>query len=104
MVSLYLNVVKSCHLKCLFKIILLIILFFTYPLSSQNSHPQEPKEPLEYVSEDIAFLNAAADSISLAGTLTLPESIKKPPVVILISGSGPQNRNEESQKAPLQSL
>ena len=56
--------------------------------------PQEPKEPYPYYSENVTFKNPVA-GISLAGTLTLPEKKGKFPVVILISGSGPQNRNEE---------
>lgn len=54
--------------------------------------PQEPTEPYPYYSEDVTFKNATAD-ISLAGTLTLPKKKGKYPVVILISGSGPQNRD-----------
>ncbi len=57
--------------------------------------PQEPKKPYPYASEEVSFENAKAGNIKLAGTLTLPENVKNPPVVILISGSGPQNRNEE---------
>ena len=56
--------------------------------------PQEPKPPFPYVSEDITF-KSTSDSIQMAGTLTLPSSTGKFPVVVLISGSGPQNRNEE---------
>ncbi|UAB82818.1 alpha/beta hydrolase [Zunongwangia sp. SCSIO 43204] len=56
--------------------------------------PQEPKEPFSYHSEEITFYNKH-DDITLAGTLTTPEDLKKFPVVILISGSGPQNRDEE---------
>jgi fermentation-respiration switch protein FrsA (DUF1100 family) len=56
--------------------------------------PQEPKPPFPYLSEDVSFLNAR-DSILLAGTLTLPSSGNNFPAVVLISGSGPQNRNEE---------
>ncbi len=56
--------------------------------------PQEPKEPYSYYSEDITFENKIA-GINLAGTLTLPKKEGVFPVVILISGSGPQNRNEE---------
>ncbi|PHR46203.1 MAG: alpha/beta hydrolase [Fluviicola sp.] len=56
--------------------------------------PQEPTKPFPYYSEDVAFENSKAD-VSLAGTLTLPKKKGKYPVVILISGSGPQNRNEE---------
>lgn len=56
--------------------------------------PQEPKKPFPYSSEDITFQNKTED-ISLAGTLTLPEKSGKFAAVILISGSGPQNRDEE---------
>ncbi|MFK8012783.1 MAG: alpha/beta hydrolase family protein [Marinicellaceae bacterium] len=57
--------------------------------------PQDPIKPYKYISEDITFVNKSADSIKLAGTLTLPHDIKNPPVAVLISGSGPQNRDEE---------
>lgn len=56
--------------------------------------PQEPIKPYPYYSEDITFENKNA-GISLAGTLTLPKKNGVFPVVILISGSGPQNRDEE---------
>ncbi|MDZ4746390.1 MAG: alpha/beta fold hydrolase [bacterium] len=56
--------------------------------------PQEPTKPYSYYSEDITFENKNA-GISLAGTLTLPKKDGVFPVVILISGSGPQNRDEE---------
>jgi uncharacterized protein len=55
---------------------------------------QEPTKPYSYYSEDITFENKKA-GISLAGTLTLPKKEGVFPVVILISGSGPQNRDEE---------
>lgn len=56
--------------------------------------PQEPKPPYPYYSEDVSFQNVAA-GITLSGTLTLPSKNGKFPVVILVSGSGPQDRNEE---------
>ena len=56
--------------------------------------PQEPKKPYSYHSEDIIFENKKA-GITLAGTLTLPKQDGVFPAVILISGSGPQNRDEE---------
>lgn len=56
--------------------------------------PQEPIKPYSYYTEDISFENKKA-GIRLAGTLTLPEKEGVFPVVILISGSGPQNRDEE---------
>lgn len=56
--------------------------------------PQEPKPPFPYKSEEVKFQNVPA-SISLAGTLTLPPNGNNFPAVILITGSGPQNRDEE---------
>lgn len=58
------------------------------------TRPQEPKKPYPYKSEDLNFENTE-QNIRLAGTLTLPETLGKYPAVILITGSGPQNRNEE---------
>ncbi len=57
--------------------------------------PQEPTEPFPYKSEEVSFINTKADNIKLVGTLTLPNNRKKPAAAILISGSGPQDRNEE---------
>ena len=56
--------------------------------------PQEPKKPYPYVDEEVTFENTKA-GIKLAGTLTLPAKDGNFPAVILITGSGAQNRNEE---------
>jgi len=56
--------------------------------------PQEPVKPYPYYSEEVTFQNTKAD-ITLAGTLTLPAKTGNYPVVVLITGSGPQNRDEE---------
>jgi uncharacterized protein len=56
--------------------------------------PQEPRKPYPYYTEDVLFENKKA-GIQLAGTLSLPQKDGSYPVVILISGSGPQNRDEE---------
>lgn len=56
--------------------------------------PQEPIKPYSYYSEDLFFENKKA-GIKLAGTLTLPKKEGIFPVVVLISGSGPQNRDEQ---------
>ncbi len=58
------------------------------------SRPQEPKPPYPYISEDVTFENKTA-GITLAGTLTKPATGSNFTAVILISGSGPQNRDEE---------
>lgn len=57
-------------------------------------HSQEPVKPYSYYSEEVKFTNKK-DKITLSGTLTLPSEKGKFPVVVLISGSGPQNRDEE---------
>ena len=56
--------------------------------------PQEPKPPYPYISEDITFENKS-ERITLAGTLTMPATGSNFTAVILISGSGQQDRNEE---------
>lgn len=56
--------------------------------------PQEPVQPYPYQSEDVTFKNDKA-GITLAGTLTLPKKEGNFPAVVLISGSGSQNRDEE---------
>jgi len=56
--------------------------------------PQEPKPPFPYNVEDVSYENKTA-GIELAGTLTYPKSKEPFPAVLLITGSGPQNRDEE---------
>lgn len=58
-----------------------------------KARPQDPKE-FTYKQEEVVFPNSKA-GIQLAGTLTLPAIGKATKIVILITGSGPQNRNEE---------
>ncbi|MEL6536157.1 MAG: alpha/beta fold hydrolase, partial [Bacteroidota bacterium] len=58
------------------------------------NRPQEPKGPFPYTSEEVTFRNET-EGITLAGTLTLPEGGTPTAAAILISGSGPQNRDEE---------
>jgi len=61
---------------------------------TENKRPQEPDSPYPYQSENIKFTNQNAN-IDLAGTLTYPKDNKRYPAVVLITGSGPQNRDEE---------
>ena len=51
----------------------------------------EPEEPAPYRSEEVSFENG---DIHLAGTLTVPEGTGPFPGVVLITGSGPQDRDE----------
>jgi len=55
--------------------------------------PQNPVKPYPYKEEEIAFPNEKA-KIVLAGTLTLPRGSGPFPAAILISGSGPHDRDE----------
>jgi hypothetical protein len=56
--------------------------------------PQEPKEPFSCRSEEVKFVNTETGD-TLAGTLTLPNEEGPFTAVILVTGSGSQNRNEE---------
>jgi uncharacterized protein len=58
------------------------------------NRPQEPKPPYPYDEEEVIYENKR-DGVKLAGTLTLPRGKSSFPAVILITGSGAQNRNEE---------
>jgi pimeloyl-ACP methyl ester carboxylesterase len=55
--------------------------------------PQDPKKPYPYREEEVSYRNTSA-GVTLAGTLTLPASGSPFPAVLLISGSGPEDRNE----------
>ena len=77
---------------------------FTIPLEltqgvPEVKRPQTPQPPFPYETEEVTFRNER-DSATLAGTLTWPvgydaKSKQKPMVVIFVSGSGQQNRDEE---------
>ncbi|MGW4248885.1 alpha/beta hydrolase family protein, partial [Nocardia sp. NPDC004722] len=56
------------------------------------ARPQEPKPPYPYKSEDVGYRSG---DITIAGTLTEPNTGGPFPTVILINGSGPNDRNEE---------
>jgi pimeloyl-ACP methyl ester carboxylesterase len=56
------------------------------------ARPQLPIPPFPYREEEVAF--DSAPGVRLAGTLTLPEGKGPFPAVVLITGSGPQDRDE----------
>lgn len=62
------------------------------PFSKPN-RPQEPKRPYPYYVENVDFKNPDAN-ITIAGTFTRPTQSGKYPAVLLISGSGPNDRDE----------
>jgi pimeloyl-ACP methyl ester carboxylesterase len=55
--------------------------------------PQEPSPPFPYRSDSVRFANPEAE-LTLAGTLTLPRAGGPFPGVVLVTGSGPQDRDE----------
>ncbi len=55
--------------------------------------PQEPKKPYPYIDEEVTYQNVQ-DNFKLAGTLTMPKIGQPFPAVVLITGSGQQNRDE----------
>lgn len=59
--------------------------------------PQNPLPPYPYTTEEIEFVNDEANA-TLSGTITYPVGYiqgKKVPVVVMVTGSGPQNRDSE---------
>ena len=76
----------------------------TFPLEmtkgvTEVKRPQEPKAPYPYETEEVIFKNEV-DGATLAGTITWPvgydkNAKKKPMVLLFVSGSGQQNRDEE---------
>jgi len=54
--------------------------------------PQTPAKPFPYVEEQVTFASPGAD-VTLAGTLTLPKGPGPFPGVLLVAGSGPQDRD-----------
>ena len=74
---------------------------FELPLNFERgelvvNRPQQPQPPFPYQTEEVTFHNSAAN-VTLAGTLTYPVGYKKKkcPVVLMVTGSGAQNRDEE---------
>ena len=80
------------------RLVLFLALFL--PLHLQNgvaaaeppARPQEPKPPFPYSSEEVHY---ETNGVKLAGTLTLPAGNGPFPAVLLLTGSGAQNRDEE---------
>ena len=56
--------------------------------------PQEPQPPYPYVCEEVSFPSAAA-GLDMHGTLTIPEGEGPFAAVVMVTGSGTQNRDEE---------
>lgn len=65
------------------------------PGVKKANRPQTPVPPFPYKEENVKIENASENAV-LAGTLTIPENYTKTtPIVVMVSGSGAQNRDEE---------
>jgi hypothetical protein len=65
------------------------------PGMTTPNRPQTPQAPFPYKCEEVTFVNPL-DSAILSGTITYPVEVKKEmPIVIMVTGSGLQNRDEE---------
>lgn len=63
------------------------------PGENKPNRPQTPVGPFPYKTEEVSFANG---NYILSGTLTLPDGYsRKTPVLLMITGSGQQNRDEE---------
>ena len=58
-----------------------------------SKRPQEPQRPYPYRCEEVTFENST-DNVTLAGTLTLPRSEGPYPAALLVSGTGPNDRDQ----------
>ncbi len=84
---------------------------YSFPLNLKRgevklNRPQTPQPPFDYTMQEVAFQNKGIDSYTglpadggeawLGGTLTYPKNFKKGmPIVLMVTGSGQQNRDEE---------
>ncbi len=63
------------------------------PGEIKAKRPQTPAGPFPYAAEEVSFRNG---DITLNGTLTMPEGCsRQTPALIMVTGSGQQNRDEE---------
>ena len=60
----------------------------------KKTRPQDPQPPFHYQIEEVTFVNEKEGN-TLAGTLSIPEGEGPFPAMVLVSGSGQQNRDEE---------
>lgn len=69
------------------------LVFTSQPIATSGpKRPQTPKPPFPYRSEELTV--ASAPGVTLAGTLTLPQGKGPFPAVVMITGSGAQDRDE----------
>lgn len=62
-------------------------------IAAYGERPQTPKPPFPYAEEEVSYKNSVG-GFEIGGTLTLPQGPGPHPAVLLITGSGPQDRDE----------
>jgi pimeloyl-ACP methyl ester carboxylesterase len=73
---------------------------YSFPLTLSRTselsknRPQDPQPPFNYISQNVTFPSWDS-TFALAGTVTYPKGKGPFKAVVLVSGSGPQNRDEE---------
>jgi pimeloyl-ACP methyl ester carboxylesterase len=87
----YLNIKKKSELIYIFTCIL--ICCCNNIRNDIIKRQQDPKKPYPYHEEEVFYTNENAE-IKFAGTLTTPKSKGPFPALILITGQGPQDRDE----------
>ena len=73
--------------------VLLSVPYHAVAQPSESLNPYEPQRPFPYEEREVTFVNTQA-GVTLSGTLTLPKGKGPFPAVVLVSGSGPNNRDE----------
>src|SRR5262245_59871208 len=91
---------RSRAMSILNRTILALAVLILRPSISQATEvvgrrPQEPRPPYPYTEQEVVFQNEKA-RVRLAGTLTLPFAPGPFPAVVLCTGTGPQDRNEDA--------
>lgn len=82
----------------MFRATLAALLVFCTAAFAQDARPQTPRAPFPYAVEEVTIPAADGADHTLAGTLTVPDAAVwgdgPHPAVVLVSGSGPQDRDE----------
>jgi pimeloyl-ACP methyl ester carboxylesterase len=84
----------NMNYKHLLSLGIVLTIAMTSIAQTKIARTQDPTLPYSYYTEEVSF-SGKTDTALISGTLSLPSQQGKFPVVVLISGSGPQDRNEE---------
>jgi len=80
-------------MKNIYIIVLTFALIIGAAINS-DAKPQDPKEPFPYNVKEVVFDNTN-DNIKIGATITYPKGEESYPIVIMLNGSGAQDRNSE---------